>query len=261
MHPTANPTLTDTLKHLGTALLIALTLLAAYFVFTQAERPTVPEGSQQGQVQSGSGPRIKELEQPSAWAEAHRNLQGLDTVATDPGPTGYDRVRYFGTSWPDLDGDDCSEREEILARDFEQTQGPTCRITSGTLHDPYTGQTIDFTRGVQTSGEVQIDHVVALADAWSKGAEQWDQQVRLRFANDPQNLLAVDGRTNAAKSASDASQWLPPNEDFWCEYVTAQVQIKDKYELGVSAAEKQALEKVLVACLNERPMPELVHTR
>lgn len=251
--------MTDTLKHLGTTLLIALILLTAYIYLTQVDRQPTPEGSQQGQVQAPSGPRVTELEQPSAWTEAHRSLQSLVTVVPDR--SGYDRVKYFGTSWPDLDDDGCSEREEILARDFEETRGPVCKITAGTLHDPYTGQTIDFTRGKETSGQVQIDHVVALADAWSKGADQWDQEHRLQFANDPQNLLAVDGPTNTAKSASDASEWLPPNEDFWCEYATAQVQIKTKYALGVSAAEKQTLEKILVACVNEKPMPELTSTR
>ena len=251
--------MTDTLKHLGTALLIALALLTAYIYLTQMDRQPTPEGSRPAQEQAPSGPRVTEFEQPSAWTEAHRSLQSLVTVVPDR--SGYDRVKYFGTSWPDLDSDGCSEREEILARDFEETRGPACKITAGTLHDPYTGQTIDSTRGKETSGQVQIDHVVALADAWSKGADQWDQEHRLQFANDPQNLLAVDGPANTAKSASDASEWLPPNEDFWCEYATAQVQIKTKYTLGVSAAEKQTLEKILVACVNEKPMPELTSTR
>lgn len=251
--------MTDTLKHLGATLLIALILLTAYIYLTQVDRQPTPEGGQQGQVQAPSGPRVTELEDPGAWAEAHQDLQDLQILTPDR--SGYDRVRYFGTSWPDLDDDGCSEREEILARDFEETRGPVCKITAGTLRDPYTGQTIDFTRGKETSGQVQIDHVVALADAWSKGADQWDQEHRLQFANDPQNLLAVDGPANTAKSASDASEWLPENEDFWCEYATAQVQIKTKYTLGVSAAEKQTLDQVLTACVNEKPMPELTSTR
>ena len=157
--------MTDTLKHLSTALLIALALLTAYIYLTQVDRQPTPEGGRPAQEQAPSGPRVTELEDPRAWTEAHRNLQSLDTVVPDR--SGYDRVKYFGTSWPDLDGDGCSEREEILARDFEETRGPVCKITAGTLHDPYTGQTIDFTRGKETSGQVQIDHVVALADAWS----------------------------------------------------------------------------------------------
>ena len=251
--------MTDTLKQLGVLALVALIPLILFTSLAQLLQQPASEGSQQGQVQPGSGPRIEELEQPSAWTEAHRSLQSLYTVVPDR--SGYDRVKHFGTSWPDLDGDGCSEREEILARDFEQTRGPACKITAGTLHDPYTGQRIDFTRGKETSGQVQIDHVVALADAWSKGADQWDQERRLQFANDPQNLLAVDGATNSAKSASDASEWLPPNEDFWCEYATAQVQIKTEYTLGVSAAEKQTLDQVLTACVDEKPMPELTSDR
>ena len=104
-----------------------------------------------------------------------------------------------------------------------------CVVLSGTLADPYTGTAIAFVRGAATSSRVQIDHVVALSDAWQKGAQQWSTQTRTRFANDPLNLLAVDGPTNQRKSDGDAATWLPPRTSYRCAYVARQTAVKARY--------------------------------
>ena len=120
-------------------------------------------------------------------------------------------------------------------------------VLSGVLVDPYTGTTIDFVRGPHSS-KVQVDHVVALADAWQKGAQQWSADKRRDFANDPRNLLAVSGNTNQRKGAGDTATWLPPNKAYRCTYVSKQVTVKSLYGLWVTAAEKDAMRRVLSNC-------------
>ncbi|MFE5339665.1 HNH endonuclease family protein [Isoptericola sp. NPDC056578] len=180
---------------------------------------------------------------------ARAELEDLDIKGRAP-KTGYDREQ-FGDGWADLDDDGCHTRDEILRRDLTDITleaGSDCVVDSGQLKDPYTGTGIDFTRGQDTSTAVQIDHVVALSDAWQKGAQQWTAATRERFANDPANLLAVDGPTNAAKSDGDAATWLPPHKAFRCEYVATQVHVKAEYALWVTPAEHDAAKRVLDAC-------------
>lgn len=162
--------------------------------------------------------------------------------------TGYDRD-LFGSGWGDPDRNGCDARNDILARDlvvhsFQDGTGD-CVVLTGTLNDPYTGKSIQFQRGQGTSNAVQIDHVVALSDAWQKGAQQLSAVERQEFANDPLNLLAVDGPTNASKGDSDAATWLPPERGYWCDYVTRQVEVKHKYGLWMTGAEHAASERIL----------------
>ena len=123
-----------------------------------------------------------------------------------------------------------------------------CKVQSGTLIDPYTGSTIKFVRGADSSDDVQIDHVVALSNAWQTGAQQLSFEQRVTFSNDPLNLLAVDGPTNEKKSDGDAATWLPPNKPFRCQYVKRQISVKAKYGLWVTAAEQAAMTRVLNTC-------------
>ncbi|MEN9713995.1 MAG: hypothetical protein RLZZ164_659 [Actinomycetota bacterium] len=125
---------------------------------------------------------------------------------------------------------------------------PKCTVSTGTLRDPYTGKVINFVRGVKTSLAVQIDHVVALSNAWVTGASVLSASARYNIYNDPLNLLAVDGPTNESKSDSDASAWLPPNTGYRCAYVARQIAVKRKYHLWVTASEKAAMAGVLAAC-------------
>jgi hypothetical protein len=173
---------------------------------------------------------------------------------------GWDRVtdfaRYrFGEAWSDdvnveFGHNGCNTRDDILRRDLVDlvVRPGTCYAQTGLLHDPYTGQTIAFARGPATSDAVQIDHMVSLADAWYKGAREWDDQRRRDFANDPRNLLAVGGQANFDKAFRDATGWLPTNEAFRCEFVSRQIDVKAAYGLWLSANEKRAMSDVLARC-------------
>jgi len=166
--------------------------------------------------------------------------------------TGYSRAQ-FGDAWTDnndvpLGRNGCRTREDILARDMTQVYHDGCKVTGGVINDPYTGKTITFTRGAETSSEVQIDHVVALKNAWVTGAQQLTPRQRVNLANDPLNLLAVDGITNQAKGDGDAATWLPPNKSFRCAYVSRQISVKAKYRLWVTAPEKSAMTRILNSC-------------
>jgi hypothetical protein len=123
-----------------------------------------------------------------------------------------------------------------------------CKVMNGTLNDPYTGKTIQFTRGADTSDDIQIDHVVALSNAWQTGAQQLTPEQRVALANDSLELLAVDGPANQQKGGGDAATWLPTNKAFRCQYVARQIAVKQKYSLWVTAAEKEAMQRVLTAC-------------
>ena len=175
------------------------------------------------------------------------------TVDNDQSASGYDRDA-FGYRETDDDGNGCDIREDILARDLEAVRykaatGPgACQVKSGVLDDPYTGKTIHFTRGVDTSAAVQIDHVVALENAWASGARDWDSAKRRRFGNDPYNLLAVDGPANQEKGSASAAYWLPTNAAYRCEYVARQIGVKTTYSLTVTTAEKDAMLAVLHTC-------------
>ena len=163
--------------------------------------------------------------------------------------TGYARAQ-FGNGWISRQG--CDTRNIILARDMSQVEtNEKCQVTKGVLSDSYTGKQIDFVRGPETSQAVQIDHVVALSNAWQTGAQQLMEARRIELANDPLNLLAVDGKANQQKSDSDAATWLPPYKPFRCQYIARQIAIKKKYELWVVPAEKKAMERVLNSCPNQ----------
>ena len=170
--------------------------------------------------------------------------------------TGYARYQ-FGPLWTDDvtvgDGHNgCDTRNDILRRDLTMvilkpdTNG--CVVLSGALNDPYTGTVIDFTRGRRTSDAVQIDHVVALGDAWQTGAQQLSLAERTNLANDPLDLLAVSGPANQEKGDADAARWLPPERAFRCEYVAQQVAVKVQYHLWVTRTEYDAIARVLATC-------------
>ena len=165
--------------------------------------------------------------------------------------TGYTRAA-FGPAWSDVDRNGCDTRNDILNRDLSsiiyKVSSKDCVILSGILLDPYSGESIDFLRGVSTSSDVQIDHVVALSNAWQTGAFKLTHAQRTAFANDPGNLLAVKGRLNSQKGDGDAATWLPPRKSYRCEYVTKQVSIKAKYGLWLTAPEKEAMLRILKTC-------------
>jgi hypothetical protein len=190
-----------------------------------------------------SSPQISSSSPDSAI----NKLQTLPVKGRAP-KTGYSREQ-FSAGWADVGG--CDMRNYILKRDMTDvvTKSATdCTVLSGNLNEPYTGKVIHFTRGASTSGAVQIDHVVAVSDAWQKGAQNIDVSERAQFYNDPLNLLAVDGPSNDKKGDGDAATWLPPNKSFRCRYVARQIAVKSKYKLWVTQAEHDAMKNVLQTC-------------
>ncbi|WP_312027416.1 HNH endonuclease family protein [Dietzia sp. B32] len=188
-------------------------------------------------------------------AAAREALPQLEVKGRAP-KTGYDRD-LFGQSWTDdvsveFGRNGCDTRNDILRRDLRDiTFRPgtrDCVVLTGVLEGPYTGERIDFVRGQGTSSEVQIDHVVAMSDAWQKGAQQLTEEQRRDFANDPLNLLAVAGWANQQKGDGDTATWLPPRREFRCSYVSRQVLVKDRYGLWVTPAERDAMDRVLAGC-------------
>ena len=162
--------------------------------------------------------------------------------------TGYSRAQ-FGPAWEDVNANGCDTRNDILKRDLSEKEfKDSCIILSGVLADPYSGESINFLRGVATSSLVQIDHVVALSNAWQTGAFKLSIEKRTAFANDPLNLLAVKGALNSQKSDGDAATWLPPRKSYRCAYVARQVAVKAKYGLWLTPPEKAAIEKIILTC-------------
>lgn len=184
--------------------------------------------------------------EPAATGSALAAVARLDVKGRAP-KTGYTRAQ-FGQAWYDTDHNGCDTRNDMLRRDLKSRQmANACKVLAGTLApDPYTGTSIRFVYG--GASEVDIDHVVALSDAWQKGAATWAAGKRLALANDPLNLLAVDSSTNRAKGDGDAATWLPPYKVFRCTYVAKQVAVKGKYGLWVTAAERDAMTRVLATC-------------
>ncbi len=162
--------------------------------------------------------------------------------------TGYNREQFYD-GWPTVDG--CSLRQRIIKREFgDSAVLDGCDVVAGEYVEPYTGEFRRFTTREEIS-KLQIDHVVALSDAWQKGAQYTTKEVREKIATDPLNLLAVDGAANQQKSDGDAATWLPHNKRFRCQYVARQVSVKYKYGLWVTEAEKNAIQRILENCPNE----------
>jgi len=262
----------------GVGVLVALALTGRSLSHTEARAPAPapPPVSSAGPATASRTPGIVASPAPRSAAVASSGRAGAKPAPATPsatrtpaasGPalvvarqltvkgrapmTGYARS-LFGDGWVDTDRNGCDTRNDILARDLTavvyRAGTHDCVVVSGTLADPYTRTTIHFVRGVRTSNAVQIDHVVALGDAWQKGAQRWPAQERVAFANDPLNLLAVSGPVNQQKGDGDAATWLPPDKGFRCAYVARQVAVKHKYALAVTAAEKDAMIRVLSTC-------------
>lgn len=162
----------------------------------------------------------------------------------------FDRVGSFGEGWGDPDGNGCDARNDALqaALDDVALLDDGCRVASGVFTDPYSGETVDFERGPETSDDVQIDHVVALYNAWRTGAQDLTFEERIALANDPINLQPTIDWVNDDKQASDASQWLPPDETYHCTYVSRQILVKATYGLWVTQNEHDAMRDVLDGC-------------
>lgn len=214
-------------------------IVATFFLGVYFYAQTLPEPATLGQVET-----VTTVSDTSA-VEAIDILNSLPEKGRAP-KTGYTRSQ-FGNGW--LKVESCDMRNTILARDLINVEmAEDCKVQAGILNDPYTGTVIKFIRGSTTSSAVQIDHVVALSNAWQTGAQQLSEIKRINLANDPLNLLAVDGPENQSKSDGDAATWLPKYKPFRCQYIIRQVQVKQRYNLWVTPAEKQAMLSVLNKC-------------
>lgn len=255
--------------------------------------PTTPQGAQgtQGtqatpQGQSGTTVPQDTQPQPQPQAQAQDATTGvaavasttpaqaagmLDAIPTEtPHTDGYDRDKDFGGWAAATPGcGRATTRDTILARDLSGTsRNKDCKVTAGLLHDPYTGRDIRFQYGRDTSARVQIDHVVALADAWASGLWRPERAGdRERYANSADVLLAVDGDANVRKSegvnlrgpgaarggwgASTPSVWLPDDAAFRCSYMAARVRVKHEWGLSMSVWEKAETASFLNSCTAE----------
>jgi hypothetical protein len=220
--------------------------------------PTVPSNSASARSKAASAPSITENASKAEAGTTMHQLAGIPIKGRAP-KTGYERS-LFGSGWKDPDRNGCDARNDMLRRDLtgiEAKPGTNgCVVTSGVLSDPFTGKRIDFVRGQGTSTKVQIDHVVALSDAWQKGAQKMTGEQRVKFANDPLNLLAVDGPSNASKGDSDASSWLPSNKSFRCSYVARQTAVKAKHGLWMTKAEHAGIKRIITSQCPQQQVPE-----
>lgn len=212
--------------------IMVLSLIALGFTILTAAPAVVEQTSQTAKTP----PTIQ------ATGSAAAALEELAVKGRAP-KTDYSRAQ-FGSGWATVNG--CDTRNIILHRDLQNpVLDEECHILSGVLHDPYTGTVIKFVKG---SSDIQIDHVVALSNAWQTGAQALTRQQRIQLANDPLEVVAVQGEANQIKSDGDAATWLPSNKPSRCDYVARQIAVKQKYSLWVTLAEKQAMIDVLSGC-------------
>lgn len=199
----------------------------------------------------------------AAQAQAPTVAPGIDVLAGVPEipvrVRGNDyRRAAFGDSWDDDNSapgghNGCDTRNDILNRDLADKtfvaikRCPTA-VATGRLHDPYTNEVVSFVRGNQVGASVQIDHIVPLALAWDLGARDWPDDLRLRFANDPANLLAVAGKANQDKGDQEPAHWMPPNRAFWCQYAVQFAEVLRGYALPVDAASAVVLREAAGTC-------------
>jgi hypothetical protein len=217
---------------------------------TPTETPsasTTPDPATTPSTTAAASPSANPTQTPDT-STALGMLEALEVKGRAP-KTGYDRD-LFG--WrDDVDRNGCDTRNDVLRRDLSDvvlkrgTDG--CVVRSGTLSpSPYSGEDVAFDQ--QDDNSLDIDHVVALSDAWQTGASSWDDETLRAFANDPLNLLAVEDHLNQQKGDGDAATWLPPRKSYRCEYVARQIAVKAKYDLWVKPSEKDAMQRVLGSC-------------
>lgn len=236
--------------------------LCAAWLGASMTPPERPAASAASVTPTAAGPGVVEDPAPEAPASADAvqtgdtvgalaMLAGVPSDASWQGTGGrYDRDA-FGERWADVDGNGCDTRNDVLRRDLTQVvlrDGSGCKVLSGMLRDPYTGATVDFVSGEDTSPLVPIDHVVALAWAWRHGADTWTPEQRLAFANDPRNLVATTHDVNQDKADAGPAEWLPPDEAAHCEYAEQYVAVLAAWRLTVDAADRATLTKALQVC-------------
>ena len=215
----------------------------------EEERPA-PPADEPAEETANPAESNTSKEQTLRAQELRETVDRLQT--TPPGSdTPYDRD-LFGQSWYDYDRNGCDTRNDVLGRDLVNVDFKPgtndCKVVSGTLEDWYSGETVAFTSGKDTSRLVQVDHIVPLSWAWKHGADAWDDDTRLRFANDPANLNATTEAENQAKSDSGPSEWLPTDLRGTCRYVERFTVVLDSYSLSIGLRDRAAMRGLLIEC-------------
>lgn len=231
--------------------LVALTVLANPNNYQNKIQPeSVSAGASETVIEKTNSDAAENSDTAENTPLASEVLAKLEVKGRAP-KTGYKRTEFYN-GWPDIDG--CNLRQRILKRDFGETAvtDEKCNVVAGKFYEPYTGEVMELHTRKEISKGVQIDHVVALSDAWQKGAQYKTSEVRYQIATDPLNLIAVQAAANQQKSDGDAATWLPRNKSFRCQYVARQISVKFKYELWVTEAEKNAMSQILASCPEQR---------
>lgn len=191
----------------------------------------------------GSGKVHPDTPAPADAVPASRLLADIK-VAPSLSMSGYSRDRF--THWTDADGNGCDTRDDVLAAESQLTPAPSCeRIESGNWYSPYDDVT------VTASTDMDVDHLVALAEAWRSGAANWNDAGRERYANDldyPISLLAVTAATNRSKGDQDPAAWMPPNASYDCVYLAHWVAVKWRWNLTMDPAEHAAVKRGMDRC-------------
>ena len=275
--PTSRPrstTRTRRSRPLLVLVVVAIALVSGVGYLSAERGPTSQDSSADG------GTAVPPAVPPAVPASALSSTEALallatlpEAVYTDDGSYAGNREELFGDAWAfDFDQNGCDTRNDILTRDLTSADidPGTCRVFSGILTDPYTGETIDFERGQDTSAEVQIDHLLPLKAVYATGGEAWPAEKRVALANDPVNLLAVKGSENSSKSDSLPSDWLPgfypdvsdrhdlgqrvawddlpEDTSLQCWYVDKLVPVFVAYDLGLTPEDRAAMTAVLTTC-------------
>lgn len=184
----------------------------------------------------------------TATASAKVSLGKLKVAVSGP-MKGYSRTLFphwrdaSTWGWPTAPNDRCTARNAALYRDgVNVTMSASCTRLAGRWLDPYTA--VWFTK----ASDIDIDHIVPLAEAWRSGAQRWTAARRTEYANSPLVLVSVEDNANQAKSDSDPADWRPANKASWCLYAKRWIAVKAKYKLSVDKAEKAALTSMLGRC-------------
>ncbi len=191
--------------------------------------------------------------EPTAPGNRQRAITTLQTLQVKGrvSGAGYHRESFQWNQY-DADGNGCATRDDVLRRDVTDAvpdKRNSCRITKGTLQNRLSGRAERLPRY-----RIEIDHVVALYDAWVSGGQQLTGEELRSLANDPLNLIATSHELNQQKGSGDAATWLPPNKSYRCAYVARQIAVKSKYRLWVKPAEKRSMQRILAVCPDE-PLP------
>lgn len=261
-------------KTLNTIIVIVLlVVIAAGWFFVEYPSEDASEEPLETTASAPTGESTQNYSQwstPEAFGEALEKVDGLDVLEAKTEVIDYNRTEHFGRPWAyNYNGSNCDTRTDLLLESMEGIEmAGECKVAAGVLrYDPYTGSSEVLLSGKEISNLVHGEHIVALKDAWVSGSQMWDsegvpdtanenvsndpQERREQLANDPVNLIMVDASENQSKGDKDASEWIvPANQDFQCEYITRQVEVKYKYGLGVSAAELDSMESTLDSCVS-----------